>query len=93
MPTRSPKLAVAAALIGLAIAATLVVVAVACSAPVPIAAAYAAVAVLIVAAPCRLLLTAARAQRNVRRANCSEALAELRRDLAALPETSHPLGL
>jgi hypothetical protein len=104
MPRRDPKqiwtgsqggakLAVVEAVVRLVMAGTLVALAAAYSAPVVIAEAYAAMAVLIVARPCRWLLLLATARRNGRRAERSEALAELRRELAALPETSHPLGL
>jgi hypothetical protein len=87
------KRTVIEAVVRLVMAGTLVAVAAAYSAPVAIAEVYAATAVLIVAGPCRRLLALVRSLRNARRPERSDPLAELRRELAALPETSHPLGL
>jgi hypothetical protein len=81
------------ALVGIVLATVLVGVAAVYSAPTVVAVLNAAFAVLILAGTSRWLRGAVTQRREIRRANGSEELAKLRRELATLPETSHPLGL
>ena len=92
-PGRSPWLGVLYAFVGCALAATLVIVAAVVPAPAVVAELFAAVAVVIVIGTTEPLPGAIRALRSAKNADESPALAELRGQLAKLPETRHPLGL
>jgi hypothetical protein len=88
-----PKLAVARAVVGIAVALALLVVAATCSASAIVVELFAAVAVVIALGCATQFPAAVRRIRNDQRARKSTEVAELRRELAALPETPHPLGL
>jgi hypothetical protein len=91
-PGRSPWLGVVDAALGCVLAGMLVTVAAVFSAPDLVAELFAAAAVVIVIATTGQLPAAIRSLRWAKHAHESPELAELRSQLAELPETRHPLG-
>jgi hypothetical protein len=92
-PGRIPWRSVVDAVVGCVMAAGLLIVAAAVPAPAPVAELFAALAVVIVIGTTDQLPAAIRALRPASKAANSDAVAELRSELAKLPETRHPLGL
>jgi hypothetical protein len=91
-PRRSPWLGVVDAVVGCTLAATLVIVAAVFSAPVGVGELFAGFAVGIAIGATGQLPNAIRALRSSGGDHKAPAIAELRRQLAQLPETQHPLG-
>jgi hypothetical protein len=95
-PIAGPRRAIlilAGACAGVAIAVALTVIAALLSAPAVVDEVVAGAAVVVSLAGARTIPRAVTTLRGARRARKSVALAELRRNLAELPETPHPLGL
>lgn len=92
-PRRNPWRTVVDAVAGCVIAAGLLIVAAVVPAPAVVAELSAALAVVIVIGATDQLPAAIRALRPATKTANSEAVAELRSELAKLPETRHPLGL
>jgi hypothetical protein len=86
-------LALVERLVAFTLAAALVIAIGLEAAPAVSIAIAAAVAGVVVAATARRIRAATHARRTLRRVHGAPELAELRRELAALPETPHPLGL
>jgi hypothetical protein len=92
-PGRNPWRSVADAVVGCILAAGLLIVPAVVPVPAVVAELFAVLAVVIVIATTDQLPAATRALRPASKAAQSEAVAELRSELAKLPETRHPLGL